>query len=818
MVNEATNYLFNATKRRLFIKSVKILIPFTWTSKKNYEPRQRETYEKADIIIAKPALTYGDDPYTLQYGGCGEQGKHIHFTPNFLLKDNLISVYGPRGKVFVHEWAHLRWGVFDEYNRDKPYYISGNLTIEPTRCSTHVNGTNMVVARKGKTCEARKCKLNSDTNLYEKGCTFFPEKKQVANESIMYMQALPSVTQFCDNTNHNIEAPTLQNKMCNSKSTWDIIGTSRDIISSSPREYSNYPEPSFSLLQYRDRVVTLLIDVSGSMVSKNRASKVFQATDVFLTQIIETGSYVGVVEFSDYAFIISHLVQVLSTEDREKLKLLIPHNSTNSGSDICSGIRSALEVNKQHLNSKFGTEIILITDEPEYIATQPCIPEIKESGSIIHVIALGKYTTTQIEHLADMTGGLKYFVKDEINNDLIDALTGLSAQNGDVFQKTFQLESISSILRPKECLNGTVFIDKTVGNETFFVVTWHNSELAIILQNPRGKLYTKDQFVFNSSSKLSRLQIPGTAERGLWNYSLCNAWILTQAVGIIVTSKAANISVLPLHVNVHINTNSSKYPNVPILYASVNSGLLPVKGAKVTAFIDHEIQASVMLELLDNGAGADIIKGDGIYSKYFLNSPGNGRYKLKVRVQGTEDESRFAAPMSRALYIPGYVENNKIYVNIERPQENEDAQVSLGSFSRTASGGSFIISNVYEKATKDNYKPSKITDLEAQIRMNKFLLSWTATGDDLDEGEASRYDLRLSNNLRKLRDHFDRCAAIEISILPKPVGSRETYEFAPKNISVMNGTNLYFAVVAVDKSFQKSEISNIAQAVLLILP
>lgn len=30
------------------------------------------------------------------------------------------------GQVFVHEWAHLRWGVFDEYNSDVPFYVSRN--------------------------------------------------------------------------------------------------------------------------------------------------------------------------------------------------------------------------------------------------------------------------------------------------------------------------------------------------------------------------------------------------------------------------------------------------------------------------------------------------------------------------------------------------------------------------------------------------------------------------------------------------------------------------------------------------------------------
>lgn len=38
--------------------------------------------------------------------------------------------------MFVHEWAHLRWGVFDEYNNEKPFYINGKNKIKATRLVT----------------------------------------------------------------------------------------------------------------------------------------------------------------------------------------------------------------------------------------------------------------------------------------------------------------------------------------------------------------------------------------------------------------------------------------------------------------------------------------------------------------------------------------------------------------------------------------------------------------------------------------------------------------------------------------------------------
>ncbi|KAG6925255.1 chloride channel accessory 3 [Chelydra serpentina] len=99
MVKEASSYLFNATKQRFFFKAVKIIIPLHWLPKPEYLSVKTESYDKADVIVANPFLKYGDDPYTLQYGGCGEKGRYIHFTPDFLLNDNLYNIYGSRGSA-----------------------------------------------------------------------------------------------------------------------------------------------------------------------------------------------------------------------------------------------------------------------------------------------------------------------------------------------------------------------------------------------------------------------------------------------------------------------------------------------------------------------------------------------------------------------------------------------------------------------------------------------------------------------------------------------------------------------------------------------
>ncbi|PKU48328.1 endophilin-b1 isoform x4 [Limosa lapponica baueri] len=191
MIKSASNHLFEMTKHRFFFKSVKIIIPKTWKKNTKYSRLKTESYDKADVIIGDHYMKHVDDPYTLQYGGCKEKGQYIHFTPNFLLNDSLTKVYGEKGRVFVHEWAHLRWGVFDEYNNDVPFYVSRNskkASVEATSCPAGVTGSPIFSECNGDKCEPRDCRYNGQ--LYEKGCVFIPYIQQNVSCSVMWMQSI----------------------------------------------------------------------------------------------------------------------------------------------------------------------------------------------------------------------------------------------------------------------------------------------------------------------------------------------------------------------------------------------------------------------------------------------------------------------------------------------------------------------------------------------------------------------------------------------------------------------------------------------------
>ncbi|CAI5776803.1 calcium-activated chloride channel regulator 1-like [Podarcis lilfordi] len=817
MVKEASTYLFSATQQRFYFKAVKLVIPSTWKDKAEYQRVTTETYDKADVVVAEPFAKYGDDPYTLQYGGCGEPGRYIHFTPNFLTNGNLYNAYGPRGRVFVHEWAHLRWGVFDEYNNDAPFYAPGGDNLpEATRCSTDFTG-QYIFPLGGK--QYRRCKIDPQTQLFEHGCVFLPSRRQDTATSIMYLQSLPSVTQFCNKSNHNIKATNLQNKMCSYRSTWEVIMDSPDFASSSPITVPP-PDPTVSLLKKQERVLCLVLDVSGSMDASNRIGRLKQAAEVFILQIIEAGSWVGIVTFNNRASVLTGLKQISSNSMRQTLAGYLP-TSAGGGTNICSGVQSGFQVFLQKYSTTKGCEIVLLTDGEDPTITS-CFEEVQNSGTIIHTIALGPSAAEELEGLADMTGGSKFSATDSLDsNGLIDAFSGISSGSGDISQQSIQLESRGQSVRSQDQLNGIVTIDKTVGNDTFFVVTWGASPPEILLTDPKGREYTEKDFAIDDTNvRTARLKIDGTAETGDWIYSIQNTYSNAQVISITVTTRAASVNVPPVIVKTFMNSDTNKFPSPMVIYAEVSQGFLPVIGAKVIATVEPETGTPEEVELLDNGSGADLIKNDGIYSRYFTSLKGNGRHNLKVRVEGKDKVLKRSRRQSQALYVPGFTEDGNITMNPPKPEANvSKTEGNLGNVTRITSGGTFVVSGISPGGSHDVLPPGKITDLEVQQTGDGgFLLSWTAPGDDYDVGKAEMCEIKMGERPSELTNAtFDSATPVDTAgLMTEDAGVKQSFHYKPVNFTKENGTSIYFAIRCIDGSDNVGEISNIARAVVVL--
>ncbi|EHB18739.1 Calcium-activated chloride channel regulator 4, partial [Heterocephalus glaber] len=810
MVTTASTYLFEATEKRFFFKNVSILIPETWERNPEYSSPKYENYKHADVIIAPPTLQGRDEPYTKQITECGEKGEYIHFTPDVVLGKKQ-NEYGPSGRILVHEWAHLRWGVFDEYNEDQPFYSVTAKKIEATRqCSAGITGTNSVYTCQGGSCVTRRCRIDSATKLYEKDCQFFPDKVQTEKASIMFMQSIDSVVEFCNEKNHNREAPSLQNLKCNYRSTWEVISNSEDFKSTTPM-VAPPPPPAFSLLRISERIVCLVLDKSGSMGAEERLKRMNQAAKHFLLHTVENGSWVGMVQFDSRPNINSELIQVRGNGERDTLVKSLP-TQAGGGTIICEGLRSAFQVIRNKDFQLDGSEIVLLTDGEDSTASI-CINEVKESGAIIHFIAFGPQADEAVNEMQNTTGGEYFYSSDKAeNNGLIDAFGALTSENADPSQKSIQLESKGLTLNSDAWMNDTVIIDSTVGKDTFFLITWMVQPPSISLWDPSGTLI--EDFIRDPDSRMAYLTIPGNAQVGIWTYNL-QAKANSEIFTITVTSRAANPAVPPITVNAKMNKDTNSFPSPMIVYAEVQQGFVPILGASVTAVIESNSGNTEVLELLDNGAGADAFKDDGVYSRYFIAFSENGRYSLKVRAYSGTNSSKRSLPRNRATYISGWVENGEIKGNPPRPEADESAQVIVESFSRTASGGAFGLSGFQDSSSTDLFPPSQITDPEATFDGENITLTWTAPGEDWDVGKVQEYIIRINESMIDLRDNFNDSLQINTSdLLPKEANSKETFTFKPGNILEENASHIFIAIQSVDKSNLTSKVSNIAQVAL----
>ncbi|XP_042540652.1 calcium-activated chloride channel regulator 2 [Dipodomys spectabilis] len=825
MITEASFYLFNATKRRVFFRNIQILIPATWNAH-NYSKVKQESYEKANVIVTNWNSELGDDPYTLQYRECGKAGKYIHFTPNFLLNDDLTAGYGSRGRVFVHEWAHLRWGVFDEYNKNKPIYINRRNQIEVTRCSSDLTG--IFVCEKGP-CPKENCMISK---IFKEGCTFLYHNIQNATASIMFMQSLSSVVEFCNASTHNQEAPNLQNQMCSLRSSWDVITDSDDFNQSSPMNGIELPpSPTFSVLQAGNKMVCLVLDVSSKMAEADRLLQLQQAAEFYLMQVVEIHSFVAIATFNSKGEIKTQLRQINSDDDRKLLVSYLPTTvSADAETSICSGLKKGFEVVEKLNGKAYGSVIILVTggdDEP----VEDCLPTVLSSGSTLHAIALGSSVVGKLETLSHLTGGLKFFVPDKSNsNSMTDAFSRISSGTGDIFQQTLQLESLGETIEPYHQLKNTVIIDSSVGNDTVFRVTWQTSgPPEIVLSDPDGRKYYTSDFITNLAFQTASIWISGTAKPGSWIYTLNNTYHSPQALKVTVASRASNIAVPPATVEAFVEKDSTYFPHPMMIYANVRKGSYPILNATVTTTIEPETGEPITLQLFDDGAGADVIKNDGIYSRYFFSFAINGRYSLKVRVNHSPSIGNlaYAVPGSRAMYVPGYIENGNIQMNMPRKSVHRSEESQKQAFSRVSSGGSFSVLGVPAGPHPDMFPPCRIIDLEAVEVEEEVALSWTAPGEDFDQGQATSYEIKMSRRLHNIRDDFTNAILVNTSKLnPQPAGTTETFTFSPKLFTngfehkadgkTQENHRIYIAIRAIDQNSLKSAVSNIAQVSLFI--
>jgi Tol biopolymer transport system component len=115
------------------------------------------------------------------------------------------------------------------------------------------------------------------------------------------------------------------------------------------------------------------------------------------------------------------------------------------------------------------------------------------------------------------------------------------------------------------------------------------------------------------------------------------------------------------------------------------------------------------------------------------------------------------------------------------------------------------LSNVVSATVIDTIPPARVTDLAAVFATTTSIeLTWTAPGDDSNDGRASEYDLRYA--VAPITDEtWDDAQRVESVPTPAPTGSPESYTIGDLEL----GTTYSFALKVVDDALNVSELSNV---------
>lgn len=160
--------------------------------------------------------------------------------------------------------------------------------------------------------------------------------------------------------------------------------------------------------------------------------------------------------------------------------------------------------------------------------------------------------------------------------------------------------------------------------------------------------------------------------------------------------------------------------------------------------------------------------------------------------QATDEPVPQAAGSAEAFDITGLTPGTNYYFAIKAADEN-------GNWSP--------ISNVVSASTdNETDAPASITDLIAVLPTeNSLTLVWTAPGDDGNTGQASEYDIRMSNSTITDQNFL---SAVQFSNIPTPKVAGQVESLTVAGLDT--GMTYFFAIKSADEVPNWSGLSNVA--------
>ncbi|XP_049513415.1 calcium-activated chloride channel regulator 1-like [Dermacentor silvarum] len=676
LFRSSSEFLHKATNGRVYFKHVTIEVPKTWPLRHGARALSSSFFDKSDVRVDQPNAMYGDKPFTMQKRRCGEPGDFIQVTPAFLatIGNSTANKLANPAYVMVHEWAHYRYGVFDEYGSvdDSRYpltYCDGG-KVKLNACSNRIAFT----ARRA---DGGKCSIDDRCRFVE-GCmvTFQQPSWNPVESSIMFMPYLANVSQFCDNRDgpniHNPFAPSKQNDLCKQQSTWEVISGNADFQKLSSPDPSKSIHVTFEEAQQKEDLaprVVLVLDVSGSMVDFGRLGFLKEAARRYISDIKDGSRRLAIIEFS-YGAKVVHTLMPVNVNTRTGFLNAIHRLMADGSTCIGCGLESAIELLTTANETPEGATILLMSDGEENQDPRivDVMPRVSASKVVVNTLALGATAEHKLEELATSTRG-KAFAFRDLQGNLVDELeaafvSSTTSQHDPCAPNSHVLIGVhtSPLFSSYSCISKLVEseeeftsllekkfqVDSNVGNGTRVHVTRNRPEtgkLEARLTDPSGQPCKECRETVNGNDVV--ISIPSPAKVGTWTLHVESSSSDPVEVSVSVKSQASKGDDEPIRVTCEMSSMLVDGPDQAVIFAKVTKGIKVLLDADVFATVYRPKMSNephlVTVPLHDDGRDPDIQADDGTYSGYFVQFTGKGRYAVTAHVS-SQKRTRLADP------------------------------------------------------------------------------------------------------------------------------------------------------------------------------
>ncbi|XP_065185144.1 calcium-activated chloride channel regulator 1-like [Sycon ciliatum] len=830
----ASQWLYRATKQRAYVGDITVVVPDTWRGDPSFEcAKQCETYERAKIKIRQPRVDSRGRELHGAYvvpGRCGEEGMLMHLTASRIAAASHQA--SPAEKMIVHEFAHLRYGVGDEYYQSVYGYGADG---KPSACSVKV--------------EPKISRFSGRYSGFE---------THDAQASFMWHQFRDQIVHFCEKSDprrsvqHNRLAANSHNQRCNRQSVWEVLEKSQDFCCNRNRpmrlHWQNVPKPTFRFVRKcLGGCEVVAVDVSASM--KGRMMEVNQA----VANVIDRATSslrMGLVTFAEQATVVAGL-QAADGNYKQHLKRSLPSDNQIllQKTSLFQGLQRAAQVltTEPTCQQKRITVVSDCGETTPQKLTRSMLLMLQQNGIQMNALTFDDDAPKcPLLQLSQLSEGSACNQGDMLASDAAMA----DCTTPKVIRPHFQMTTVAA--RQRVCHK--VCIDPDIGVDTQFSVNWDSqttehvanklfyvtSPSSMHLRHSNGPNYQLDNNLMMSSMTVV------DASTGYWNLCIRNRMETTATFTTNVGTNERRER-CAIKAEGHLSSMSVVHPEPVLLMVEVSKCMMPVLDALVTCQVTRPNSEPAMVMLRDDGMGDDDLKMDGVYSATFSQYMGDGQYNVHCKAtcqrrsisdDGLDHDDEIITMVRNApkRMDDAGEESDQRMDGMSMDYPDDDRTMATGMdhccFERHLSLGAFSVFGFelgkMQILEKDMVPPAMVNDLklvsvDSAVYPYTMTLEFSTTGDDMERGDAMIYDLRWSGMFESLDDDmsFNYSMAPLVMTAPDPLlyPTAKTNDMVPVKVQVTVSVCapakelnvFYFAMKALDETGNVSPLSNVVR-------